>query len=292
MANVFNKAFMVTLGALSETPLGKLAYKSMRSKPIEPKKLLVFPEIRPNNTQEIHLTAHRGLSGIHPENTAVSFEAGGKAGFYALECDTHCTTDGTWMVVHDAEISTLFDGKGDVTTFSYDELIKKNMVKGANIQKYPETHMCTLQEYIDICKKYGCRPMIEIKDARLDKMHSLYKVLEENDILESCILISFHYDDLVTMYNINPNLTLWHLINNISNKKIENAKKYGFGLAFCAAYNADRPEMIQKIHNAGLTAACWTVDTKELLDKMMDAGVKYITSNTILPTAEARALFD
>lgn len=292
MANVFNKAFMVTLGALSETPLGKLAYKSMRSKPIEPKKLLVFPEIRPNNTQEIHLTAHRGLSGIHPENTAVSFEAGGKAGFYALECDTHCTTDGTWMVVHDAEISTLFDGKGDVTTFSYDELMKKNMVKGANIQKYPETHMCTLQEYIDICKKYGCRPMIEIKDARLDKMHSLYKVLEENDILESCILISFHYDDLVTMYNINPNLTLWHLINNISNKKIENAKKYGFGLAFCAAYNADRPEMIQKIHNAGLTAACWTVDTKELLDKMMDAGVKYITSNTILPTAEARALFD
>ncbi len=292
MSKFLDKAFMMTLGTLSETPLGKIAYKKMRAKPIEPKQLLVFPEICPHNTKEIHLTAHRGLSGIHPENTAVSFEAGGKAGFYALECDTHCAKDGTWMIVHDGDISTLFGGMGDVKSYTYDELMNIDMVKGANIAKYPHTHMCTLQEYIDICKKYGCRPMIEIKDERLDKMRSLYKVLEENDIVNSCILISFHYDDLVAMYNINPQLEMWHLINNISEKKIADAKKYGFGLAFCAAYNADRPQMIAKIHEAGLTAACWTVDTKELLDKMMAAGVKYITSNTILPTEEAKALFE
>ena len=291
MAKFLDKAFMLTLGALSETPLGQVAYKMMRSQPIAPKKLLLFPELRPHNTQELHLTAHRGLSGIHPENTAVSFEAGGKAGFYALECDTHCAADGTWMVVHDPEISTLFGAKGDVKSYTYDELMKIDMVKGANVEKYPHTHMCTLQEYIDICKTYNCRPMIEIKDKRLDKMQDLYRLLEKNDIVGSCILISFHYDVLVQMYNINPQLELWHLINNISQKKIDEAKQYGFGIAFCAAYNADRPEMIKKIHEAGLTAACWTVDSKELLDKMMDAGVKYITSNTILPTQEAYDLF-
>lgn len=43
------------------------------------------------------------------------------------------------------------------------------MINGANIDKYPEAHICTLQEYIDVCKTYGCRPMIEIKDPRTEK---------------------------------------------------------------------------------------------------------------------------
>ena len=291
MARFINNLFMRTLGSLSETPLGQVAYKMMRAKPVAPRQLLAFDELQPKNTKEIHLTGHRGLSGIFPENTEIAFENGGKAGFYALECDVHCTTDGEWVIMHDGDVSTLFEGTGDVKDMSSKEAYALKMYKGANIEKYPDAHPCSLQTYIDICKKYNCRPMIEIKDKRLDKMHSLYKVLEQNDILSTCILISFHYDDLVTMYNINPDLEMWHLVSNITTKKVENAKKYGFGIAFCAAYNAERPDMIQKIHDAGLTAACWTVDSKELLQKMMDAGVKYITSNSILPTAEKRSQF-
>ncbi|MGN0562021.1 MAG: glycerophosphodiester phosphodiesterase family protein, partial [Candidatus Fimenecus sp.] len=167
---------------------------------------------------------------------------------------------------------------------SYEEMRQKKMINGANIDKYPDAHICTLQEYIDICKTYGCRPMIEVKDTRTEKMQSLYDLLRQNEILESCIIISFHISVLRALYAIDKNLEMWYLINYINDKRLQEAKSCGnAGIAFCAQYNAPRPEAIQKIHDAGLTAACWTVDSAELLKTMMDCGVKYITTNSILP---------
>lgn len=279
------RLMMTVLSALSPTPVGTLAYRMMRKQKIEPKPLLHFSQLMPNNTKEVHLTAHRGLSAVCPENTVESFEAGGKAGFYALECDTHCTVDGTWVVMHDPQIETMFDGKGDVKTYTYDQLQHRKMINGANLEKFSDIHMCTLQAYLDICKKYGCRPMIEVKDPRIEKMQSLYQLLQENKVLESCIIISFHIGVLRALAGIDQSLEMWYLIDKISDKRIEEAKFAGFnfGIAFCAQYNAPFPELIQKVHDNGLTAACWTVDSKALLQTMLDCGVKYITSNSILP---------
>ncbi len=284
MADVLNKIAMAGVSAIASTPFGGIAYRRMRHKPIQPKEVLHFSKLMPDNTQEIHLTGHRGFSAVYPENTKEAFVAGGKAGFYALECDTHCTADGTWVVLHDGEIRTMFDGTGDVKSYSYGEMLQKKMINGANIDQHPNARICTLQEYIDVCKEYGCRPMIEVKDERTEKMASLYDMLVQNGILESCIIISFHLSVLQTLHQIDSNLEIWYLVNRITDKIIQQAKDSGnFGIAFCAQYNAPYPENIQKVHDNGLTAACWTVDTKDLLEKMMACGVKYITTNAILP---------
>lgn len=288
MRSTVTKLAMAATAAVASSALGGVIYRRMRYKKIQPKPLKAYDELRPGDAREIHLTAHRGLSAVCPENTAPAFLAAGKAGFYALECDTHCTTDGVWVVLHDGQIKTMFEGSGDVKTYSYPEMLEKKMVNGANIDKYPGTRICTLQEYIDICKTYGCRPMIEVKDPRTEKMASLYALLRENGILEGCILISFHITVLRALRELDKNLEMWYLVEYITKKKIAAAKEIAAGVAFCAQYNAQRPEAIRKIHEAGLTAACWTVDSKELLEKMMDAGVHYVTTNSILPTAAAR----
>ena len=202
MGNRLNKIAMAGVAAVASSALGGVIYRHMRYKKIKAKPLKHFSQLAPENQKEVHLTAHRGLSAVYPENTEEAFCAGGKAGFYALECDTHCTTDGVWVVLHDGQIKTMFDGKGDVKTYSYPQMLEKKMINGANIEKYPNAHICTLQDYIDICKESGCRPMIEIKDKRTEKMRSLYDLLVKNDILESCILISFHISVLRAMYQI------------------------------------------------------------------------------------------
>lgn len=288
MSSVWTKLAMAGMAAVASSALGGVIYRHMRYQKISPKPLKAFDELRPDDTRELHLTAHRGLSAVFPENTAEAFTAAGKAGFYAIECDTHCTTDGVWVVLHDYQIKTMFDGTGDVKSYSYPEMLEKKMVNGANIENYPDAHICTLQEYIDICKTYGCRPMIEVKDKRIEKLQSLYDLLVQNDILKSCIIISFHISVLRKLREIDPNLEMWYLVEYITDKKIAAAGEINAGVAFCAQYNSPRPEAIQKIHDAGLTAACWTVDTKELLEKMMDAGVHYVTTNSILPCAAAR----
>lgn len=283
MANL--NRFTAFMGNLFQPVFGKIVYKNMRSRKIEPKELKKFTSLTDEKLENVYLVAHRGLSAVNPENTAPSFDAAGRhGGYFGLECDTHMTTDGVWMVLHDEELSSIYNGSGDVKTFSFDELMKLEVVRGANIENYPDLKMCTLQEYIDICKKYNCRPIIEIKDPRTETMQSFYDFIVKNEIAYDCTIISFIIDDLRTLHKIDEKLDMWYLVDYLSDKNIAEAKQSGCsGMDFSSVFNACRPEYIKKLQDNKLVAACWTVDDKETLDAMLQSGVKYITTNSILP---------
>ncbi len=263
----------------------KAVYKNMRKKPISPMELKKATELRDIDFGTTKFVAHRGLSGVNPENTAPAFEAAGKHGnFYGIECDTHMATDGVWMVAHDPNLETLFSGEGDIKEHSSEELLKLKMLRGANIGKHLDVKMCTLQEYIDICKKYNRRPIIEIKDPRTDKMQSFYDMLKKNGIEKTCVVISFILEDLQVLNKIDRELEMWYLVDYLTDKNIQQAVDSGCkGMDFSSDFNSPRPDMIKKLLNKGLVAACWTVDDKYHLDAMVNAGVTYITTNSILP---------
>ena len=263
----------------------KAVYKNMRKKPISPMELKKATELRDIDFGTTKFVAHRGLSGVNPENTAPAFEAAGKHGnFYGIECDTHMATDGVWMVAHDPNLETLFSGEGDIKEHSSEELLKLKMLRGANIGKHLDVKMCTLQEYIDICKKYNCRPIIEIKDPRTDNMQSFYDMLKKNGIEKTCVVISFILEDLQVLNKIDKELEMWYLVDYLTNKNIQQAVDSGCkGMDFSSDFNSPRPDMIKKLLDKGLVAACWTVDDKYHLDAMVNAGVTYITTNSILP---------
>ena len=263
----------------------KAVYKNMRKKPISPMELKKATELRDIDFGTTKFVAHRGLSGVNPENTAPAFEAAGKHGnFYGIECDTHMATDGVWMVAHDPNLETLFSGEGDIKEHSSEELLKLKMLRGANIGKHLDVKMCTLQEYIDICKKYNCRPIIEIKDPRTDKTQSFYDMLKKNGIEKTCVVISFILEDLQVLNKIDKELEMWYLVDYLTDKNIQQAVDSGCkGMDFSSDFNSPRPDMIKKLLDKGLVAACWTVDDKYHLDAMVNAGVTYITTNSILP---------
>lgn len=247
------------------------------------KELLHFSHIAEGDIDGVKLTAHRGLSAIAPENTLDAFREAAKENYYALECDVHCTADDRWVILHDYNIQSMTDGRGDVKKFTYSELEKIHFNNGANIKCFPDARMCTIEEYIDVCLESGKRPMIEVKDKRTEKMENLYSILCEKGVEKSVILISFHAHILREFKRIAPDTELWYLMGKVTDEKLTECIENGFGVAFNAKRNENAPEQIQKIHDNSLTAACWTVDTKDLLNKMIGYGVKYITTNAILP---------
>lgn len=249
------------------------------------KDTLKISETIENGTDGICLTAHRGLSSVCPENTVEAFKEAAKYNYYAIECDVHCTTDGKWVIIHDHMLQSMCKTeKGDVKTMSYDEKLSKvRYTNGANIDKYPDARPCLVEEFIEICKEANKKPMIEVKDKRVEKVASLYKIICDYGIEDDVILISFHAPVLREFKRLSPNMTLWLLTSKIKDEEILECAENGFGVAFKAKTGAEKPYMIQKIHDNNLTAACWTVDTKELLDEMVKNGVKYITTNAILP---------
>ena len=244
-----------------------------------------LPSVQATNKDlsDVHFTAHRGLSSIVPENTIEAFKEAAKYNYYALECDVHCTTDGKWVIIHDYMLQSMAEEKGDVKNWSYEDLKKVKFTNGANIDKYPNAGVCLVEEYIEICKEANIKPMIEVKDKRIEKVKSLLDIIRAYDIEDDVIVISFHASVLREFKRLSPDMDLWLLVHSIKDEKLHECIENGFGVAFEAKMALRNLDAIQNIHNNNLTAACWTVDTKEMLNNMISNGVKYITTNAILP---------
>ncbi|MFC1878589.1 glycerophosphodiester phosphodiesterase [Chloroflexota bacterium] len=66
--------------------------------------------------------AHRGGKGLWPENTLFGFRRAIDMGVDILEMDVRATNDGRLVVIHDATVNRTTNGKGDVVSFSLDNL--------------------------------------------------------------------------------------------------------------------------------------------------------------------------
>ncbi|MCH5171054.1 MAG: hypothetical protein J1F24_07190 [Oscillospiraceae bacterium] len=277
-------ALSVFAGTTAITALGmNRVYVKMRYGKKVAKPLLHFSEIAEGDTENVHLTAHRGLSAAAPENTLEAFQLAAKENYYALECDVHYTTDGKWVIIHDYNMQSMTERKGDVKDFSYEELKTIKFNNGANINDYPQARMCTVEEYLDICAQSGKKAMIEVKDKRVDKVESLYKIICDYGIEDSVIVISFHPQILREFRRLSPNMELWYLMGKITEEKLDVCIYNKFAVAFNAKRNLKNGDLIEKAHENDVKTACWTVDTKETLNTMLENGVKYITTNAILP---------
>ncbi len=263
--------------------LARKKYVDIRYGAKNAKDTLKFSEIAEGEKDGVHLTAHRGLSSVCPENTIEAFKEAAKYNYYALECDVHCTTDNKWVIIHDCMLQSMAEEKGDVKKMSYETLSKIKFTNGANIKDYPDATVCLVEDFIEICKEANIRPMIEVKDRRVEKVADLLEIIRKYEIEDSVILISFHEAVLREFRNLSPKMELWLLVHAITDEKLQECIENNNGVAFEASRNVKKPEMIQKIHHNKLTAACWTVDTKEMLNEMIKNGVKYITTNAILP---------
>lgn len=75
-------------------------------------------------TPRPRLFAHRGASGLRPENTLDAFAAGIEDGASILEMDVHASSDGQIVVIHDDTLDRTTDGRGSVSACSLTDLRK------------------------------------------------------------------------------------------------------------------------------------------------------------------------
>jgi glycerophosphoryl diester phosphodiesterase len=68
------------------------------------------------------IVAHRGASGMAPENTMEAFKLGVEAGADAIELDVHFTADGQLAVIHDEALDRTTDLTGSVASLTMDEI--------------------------------------------------------------------------------------------------------------------------------------------------------------------------
>lgn len=68
------------------------------------------------------ILGHRGAAAVAPENTLLSFERCLALGGHAIESDVQITADGVPVLLHDAEVGRVTDGRGPVDRLTFSEL--------------------------------------------------------------------------------------------------------------------------------------------------------------------------
>lgn len=233
------------------------------------------------NIEDVKLTAHRGFSGIAPENTLVAFEKAGEYGFYATECDVHLTKDGVWVIYHDDNIFRLTNGYKNIEEATYEELQEYVIDNGVNVDYYPNQKIPTLEEYLIICKDMKIIPQIEIKNGSKEKLQEILDLLEKYELKENAIIISFKGEMIKKVRELDEKIELWYLVEEITEENMNECKDNNYKLAFNHKKNDE--EIIKTAISKGLTLCAWTVDDLETLKSLYNLGVKYITTNAIIP---------
>ncbi|MDE6110557.1 MAG: hypothetical protein K2F65_01440 [Eubacterium sp.] len=231
------------------------------------------------------LIAHRGFSAVAPENTAPAFIEAGLAGFGGAECDVYRTKDGVWVVQHDKHTYRMMDKSSFIESITYEELKTYTTDNGSNIANYPDLKICTLAEYLDICKQYDMVPVIELKGPKnTEHYDEIIASVNDYELADKVVYISFHIENLKAM-RVLSDAPLYYLASVIDEEAINEAAALGgkCGIDFDGRKDENTQEIIKQCQDKGLLMGAWTIDKPEDLNRLLDWGVTLITTNAIKP---------
>ena len=192
----------------------------------------------------------------------------------------HLCADGSFVIFHDDNLKRLAGVDMVVEKSSYEDLktiVLKDTCDGA---VRSDLTIPTLSEYIRICKKYGKKSVLEIKNhMQKNDIRRIVDIIRELKYLDNTVFISFDFENLVSLREISSKLTLEYLVSKWSDNLTDKLKKYKMDIDI---YHKEiTKERVRFLHKNGILVNAWTVDTKDDAKRLISCGVDYITTNIL-----------
>lgn len=234
-------------------------------------------------TKKLIMVAHRGKSCTAPENSLAAFKLATESGFKYIETDIHLSKDGHWVIMHDPTVDRMTDGTGEIKSLTLEQLKGLKIDRGSGIKKYPDEHIPTLKEYLDVVTGGGCIPIIEIKIKGHYDFKDLVYTLREYNLTEKAIVIDYDTEQLMTIRKLCPELKMQILCHNISQQFIDKAEEIG-NCGLDVMYNfLSKEDLCRQLVDKGMSFNCWTIDSEAALEKIYKFGSQFATTNCIQP---------
>lgn len=229
----------------------------------------------------VQLIAHRGLSGLEAENSCAAFvAAGNRESYYGIECDIHRTLDGKYVIFHDDNTKRVALDSMIVEETTFDTLRALRLTEKDGSRFRGDLIMPTLEEYISICARYEKEAVLELKNEFVaSDIYKIIGMIDKLGYLEHTTIISFCLKNLIRLRKRYPDVKAQFLLSVWDDKHMDSLIKYNLDLDI--KHTAVTPELCQKIHDAGKIINCWTVDTVEDGQRVIDCGIDYITTNIL-----------
>ena len=155
------------------------------------------------------VVAHRGLSGLEPENSIPAFVAAGNRSYFGIETDIHATKDNKFIVIHDETTERVAGDNINVEESTFDfarkvvldnicKVERESGVKVGALKGRDDLLLPRLEDYINICKKYEKKAILEVKNRmQPDILEKLVEELKELDYLDER-LVAWGVDYITT----------------------------------------------------------------------------------------------
>ena len=222
------------------------------------------------------VSAHRGLSGVMPENTLPSFAAAIALGADEIEFDVRLTRDLQMIVCHDAEVNRVSERKGSLRDYDLETLLHSN----AGSYKNWYVPFCTPEHVI---RQFGGRVIMNIHIAEfhpdIDVPGELRRLLYRHDATDNAYF-SARGEELRQCRLSAPDIPRCSLQPREADGPdiVEYAIRYA-----CNRVQFHKPyfnrSLIRRAQDYGMRcSACWADDRYEA-KRLLDTGIDTILTN-------------
>jgi glycerophosphoryl diester phosphodiesterase len=228
------------------------------------------------------IIAHRGASGLSPENTLAAFRKAVEIGAPAIECDVHLTADGVPIVIHDDSVDRTTDGSGKVSAFTSAAL--RRLDAGAWYgAPFAGERVPLLRETLQLCAGKA-RLFVELKKGGGQALASAALVELDQAAQTDLAVISFDPELVEIIAQRRPDLPVGFLLGSVqvtlhgADAAVQAARRIGASF-ISPQHNAVDERIIAASHRADLPVSVWTVDDPGRMRQLADLGVDAITTN-------------
>ena len=235
------------------------------------------------------VVGHRGNSSVAPENTLSAFRSCVESGAQGAECDVYRTKDGYLVLQHDSTLSRNVrdaDGNpvsGRIADYTLDELLAMDfgVWKG---EQFRGEKVATLDQYLDLLNGTSCAPVIELKQNGLEA--DTIAAVRERGMEDETTIIAFSEAAIKECRRLAPEIKAAWLCRKNSDETVDQyADRIIATLQELDTTYVDlesspvTPELVQKLHDNGITVMTWTVDNPDRVNALYGMGIDSVTTN-------------
>ena len=227
------------------------------------------------------LIGHRGAAAVAPENTLAGLSAAHQAGVAWVEVDVKLSADNVAILMHDDDLRRTTDGHGPVRQKTFAEIAALDAGSWFD-DRFKAEAVPTLQAGLQHLQALDLGLNLEIKPCRgrgpQTAAVAAAVLAAHNFPLEQVLITSFDWTAIAWLAEHAPR---WHrglLAENLNCDWQASSQALGCVSLHVADSAVDR-EAIGKIHDAGMCAAAYTINSVHRAAALRAAGLDAVITD-------------
>ena len=232
--------------------------------------------------------AHRGAGKLAPENTLSAFRLGAHHGYRFFECDTKLSKDGVLFLMHDAGLERTTNGHGTGSDLTMGELAQLD-AGSWHSRAYAGEQLPTLEALARWCLANHLFLNVEIKPTPGQELETgratgeLMNRIWPREIVQP-LFTSFKPESLRGAKETAPHIPRGLLVDKLADAsgdaELQTALELGCS-AMVLNHALWTPELVTKVHGAGLRCSSYTVNDEWAAQRLIDLGTDGIITDRV-----------